>query len=210
MTVETSKLLTADEFFAFVNRPENRDRCFELVRGEVVEMPQPGERHGAVCANVTRILGNYTFQRRKGFVCSNDTGVLVEQAPDTVRGPDVVLFDELRRYDQLNPKFTQLIPRLAVEVLSPEDRMNKVLQRVDQFFRFGVSLVWVVDPEDRTVAIHRPGEFPRILEENEELTGNDQLPEFRCRVADFFFMPGEEPVPATSPPTPTASEARET
>jgi Uma2 family endonuclease len=44
-TVQT-KLMTAEEFWDFVHRPENRDRSFDLVRGEVVEMSLSGKRHG--------------------------------------------------------------------------------------------------------------------------------------------------------------------
>ena len=86
-TVATQPRMTAEQFFDWCNRPENRDRHFELVRGEVVEVSRPGERHGFVCLNVGRILGNYTFQRRKGYACSNDTGLILERDPDTVRGP---------------------------------------------------------------------------------------------------------------------------
>src|SRR4051812_34131085 len=66
-TAESTGLMTAEEFYDFCHRPENRDRRFELERGEVVEMSRPGEQHGYVCGNFTRILGNYTFQRRKGM-----------------------------------------------------------------------------------------------------------------------------------------------
>src|SRR5438105_1056730 len=96
-SLTTKKLMTAEEFFEWANRTENRDRHYELERGEVVEVAQPGERHGFVCLNVGRILGNYTFQRRKGYACGNDTGLIVERDPDTVRGPDVILYDEVRR-----------------------------------------------------------------------------------------------------------------
>src|SRR5262245_35065236 len=51
-----ARTMTAEEFFDFVHRPENRDRCFELEDGEIVEMALPGERHGVVCANVAGIL----------------------------------------------------------------------------------------------------------------------------------------------------------
>src|SRR5207249_3210009 len=85
--------MTAEEFFDWVNRAENRDRHFELDRGEVVEMSRPGERHGFVCLNVGRLLGNYTYQRRQGYACSNDTGLILQRDPDTVRGPDLVLYN---------------------------------------------------------------------------------------------------------------------
>ena len=58
------------------------------------------------------------------------------------------------------------------------------------FLKRGVSVAWLVDPEDRTVTVYRLNQFPQVAEENEELAGGDELPEFRCRVSDFFQMPG--------------------
>jgi Uma2 family endonuclease len=54
-------------------------------------------------------------------------------------------------------------------------------------------MVWVIDPESRTLTVHRPERSPVELTEGQDLTGEDVLPEFRCRVADLFFMPGEQP-----------------
>ena len=84
-----SQLMTAEEFFDWVHRPENRDRRFELDEGEVVEMSRPGERHGTVCANVAWILGSYIRQVKKGNVVANDTGIILQRDPDSVKGPDV-------------------------------------------------------------------------------------------------------------------------
>ena len=66
MTTTPTTLMTADEFWDFVHRPENRDRIFELERGKVVELSRPGEVHGVACTNVMWILGAYIRQRRKG------------------------------------------------------------------------------------------------------------------------------------------------
>ncbi len=118
-TVTTQQRMNAEEFFAWCNRAENRDRHFELERGEVVEVSRPGERHGYVCLNVGRILGNYAFQRRKGYALGNDTGVILERNPDTVRGPDVVFCDQVRRYGDLSAGYCAQPPTLAIEVLSP-------------------------------------------------------------------------------------------
>src|SRR5437764_2350822 len=91
-TISVRQRMNAEEFFDWCNRPENRDRHFELERGEVVEMSRPGERPGFVCLNVGAILRNYAYQRRKGYACSNDTGLIVERTPATFRGPDVVYY----------------------------------------------------------------------------------------------------------------------
>jgi Uma2 family endonuclease len=192
MATVTTQRMTAEEFFEWCHRPENRDRHFELERGEVVEMGRPGERHGVVCSNVNWVLAMYVRQRGKGYVCSNDAGIIWERDPDSVRGPDVVLYEGARRFDQLNPKYTDQLPPLVVEVVSPGDRWSKVTRRITQFLKRGVSLVWLVDPEDRTVTIFRADQLPQVVEENEEITGDPAFPDLRCRVADFFFMPGEQ------------------
>lgn len=67
---------------------------------------------------------------------------------------------------------------MAVEVKSPSDRMNKITRRISQFLKWGVALVWLLDPEDRPLAIHRPDKLPEVLEENEELVGDGILPDF--------------------------------
>src|SRR4051812_760928 len=86
MSTVAAKMMTADEFFDWSHLPENRDRHFELERGEIVEISRPGERQGVVCGNAVGILGSYTRQRRRGYVCSNDIGLILEREPDTVRG----------------------------------------------------------------------------------------------------------------------------
>src|SRR5271167_23618 len=88
------KLMTAEEFYEWVHRPENRDRFFELERGEVVEMPPPSKYHGFVCGNVSGVLRAYAIQRQKGYPCTNDSGFLVESDPDTVRGADVSFYED--------------------------------------------------------------------------------------------------------------------
>ena len=191
MSSMATKLMTAEEFYEWAHRPENRDKVCELEHGEVVEMSRPGKRHGFVCANVVRILGNYTFQRKKGYVCSNDTGSIVERDPDTVRGPDVMLFEDAASYAELEVKFGTEPPVLAVEVLSPNDSIGQVMRRVLEQINFGVRLVWVLDPEERNVMVCRPGQQPALVEEDAELTGDGVLPEFRCRVAELFTLPGQ-------------------
>jgi Uma2 family endonuclease len=195
-TATTKKLMTAEEFADWVERPENQPRHFELVRGEVVEMSRPGERHGLICGNVATTLNLYARQRRKGYVLSNDPGVVLERDPDTVRGPDVAYFEKGKKYSELNPKFCEGVPTLAVEVLSPTDRIGKVTRRVAEFHKAGIPLVWVVDPEACDVTVYRTGRDAYSVEKTQELTGDDVLPDFRCPVADFFLV-NEEPAEAT-------------
>src|ERR1051325_9397050 len=186
-----SKLMTAEEFYDFVNEPRHRDRHFELEAGEVVKVSRPGERHGVACGNGVWVLSNYTRQRKKGYVCSHDMGLVLERDPDTVRGPDISLYLESRKFKDLEVKWPKRLPKLIVEVLSPNDRMGKMLKRIAKFLKKGVAMAWLLDPEDETLTIFMPNREPVVLERDEEVAGLKLLPDFRCKVADFFAMPGE-------------------
>lgn len=195
-TATTTKPMTADEFFDWVQLPENDSRWFELVRGEVIELPRPTKRHGVICLNVGRLLWNYASQRGIGYVAVNDTGVILERDPDTVRGPDVALYEDAQTFEELHPKWGEVAPRLAVEVLSPNDRWSRVTQKITDYLKNGVALVWLVDPQNRDVTVYQPGKEPYTVDAQQALTGCDVLPELSIRVGDLFLLPGE----AANPP----------
>jgi Uma2 family endonuclease len=52
-------------------------------------------------------------------------------------------------------------------------------------------LLWLVDPESRTITVYRPGMEHCVVKENDDLTGEDVLPDFKCKVREFFAMPGQ-------------------
>ena len=196
VVVSNGKLMTADEFLQWVHKPENADRYFELERGKVIEMPPPIPWHGFLTAQITHILRLHANTSGTGFVLSNDAGVVVEQNPDTVRGPDVSYyaesFSDPAEFENLLRKYLTIPPVIAVEVLSPSDRVNRVAAKVDEYLAFGVKQVWVVDPETKDVAVHRPSKPMLLLDGEAELLGGDDLPGFSCRVSDFFRLPGQK------------------
>ena len=53
-------------------------------------------------------------------------------------------------------------------------------------------MAWLLDPEDETLTIFMPKQEPIVLERDEEVANLKVLPDFRCKVADFFEMPGEK------------------
>lgn len=201
MSTKTTPKMTAEAFFEWANRPENAGKRYELEDGEVVEMPSPGELHGLYCWLAVRLLTVYISRRGSGYLLTNDTGLVVRRKPDTVRGPDIMLFLEQPDLSKMSRKFCERVPALIVEVLSPTDTMRKTTVRVGQYLKRGVPLVWVIDPEERIVYVHRPEEFGKVLDETEELTGNGVLPDFSCPVRDLFTPPGQQPAPPARPTT---------
>ncbi len=88
----TTKLLTAEEFMA----ADLGDGNFELVRGEVIQLPPPMPEHGVICVNVAFVLAKYGRQTGYGYALSNDSAVVTERGPDTVRGADVSFYSHDR------------------------------------------------------------------------------------------------------------------
>ena len=190
VTEKLTTLITAEKFFDWVELPANRGRRFELRAGEVIEIPPAGKFHGFVCGNVAGILRNFAIARKKGYVCANDAGVIVGRNPDSVRGPDVTFYEDQETADDMQRQYANDPPVLAVEVVSPRDRINDIMHRVAQLLSRGVQTVWVVDPEARDVSICRTGAEPLLVSGSDPATGSLSLADFSCPVNDFFALPG--------------------
>ena len=180
--------MTAEEFFEWCHRPENRDRHYELERGRVVEVPFLGEMVEVVGANADSLLIAWASRQRDVFLCSKQD-VIWERNPDTVLKPSVVCLAGTRGLDEHRIQVVrELKPLLVVEVLSPHDRFTPFMRRVIRYLRSDVPFLWVLDPEEQLAVVVRGRQMPRVLSAEEELTGEDVLPTFRCRVADFFTL----------------------
>lgn len=75
-----------------------------------------------------------------------------------------------------------------MEVRSPGDRPGRLRKKVQKYLDSGVPLVWVVDPEARTVMVYQGTNRGVEYDENDTLDGGEVLPGFTCKVAEFFGM----------------------
>ncbi len=118
-------------------------------------------------------------------MCVNDTGFITERDPDTVRGPDLA-FWRRERLPEVPEGYAEVAPDLVAEVVSPGDHYSRVQNKVRHYLTRGVRMVWVVDPEDRSVTVYRSWQQATILGENDTVSGEDVVPGFSCKVADLF------------------------
>jgi Uma2 family endonuclease len=176
------RLITADEL---IRMPE--DGCkYELLGGVLLTMSPPGAWHGAVGGNAYALLWTHVRQHAGGRVFQ-DIGVFLGHNPDTVRAPDVCYLSAERLPPGGIPRgYLDVVPDLIVEVISPSDRRSEVEEKVLDWLRGGARIVWVIDPDRRTVAIHTPVQAPHILGETETLTADPVLPGFSVPVRDLF------------------------
>ena len=176
------KLVTAEEF---ANFPEPADGSSEeLLRGEVIRSPIPSWLHGGAKVAVGALLFGFVRQRKLGWVTMS-AGVVIERNPDSVFGPDVWFYSRDR--SPVPPDgWLEGPPDLVVEVLSPEDQRPQMQEKFMTYVKNGVRLLWLVDPEVRTATVYTGSMHGIVLDESETITGGDVLPEFSCKVAEFF------------------------
>ena len=158
----------------------------ELIRGEVVEITNPSGRHGKVCSNLCFHLEAWAEPQAEFEVFTNDAGVLLELNPDTVRGPDLMIYHQSKPpQGEIPTGHFKTVPNVAIEVVSPSDRVPEILFKVSLFLRAGVGEVWVIYPDRRHVRIYKADDEPTILDVNQQLTSG-LLPGFSCTVSDLF------------------------
>ncbi len=79
-----------------------------------------------------------------------------------------------------------VLPELMVEVVSPNDLAEEVMERVGEYFAAGTRLMWVVYPTQRLVYVYESPHQIRVLSDAGELDGGAVLPQFRVPVASLF------------------------
>jgi Uma2 family endonuclease len=184
-TVAAKRHYTPEDLLAM----PNGDR-FELVDGQLVERNMSAwSSH--IGGRMVRLLGNFCEENPLGWTMQADCSYqCFPHAPSLVRKPDVSVIRFGRFPNERLPEgHIRIAPDLAVEVLSPNDLDYETDQKIEEYLRAGVRLVWVINPESRTVLIYRADGSINGLREQDELSGEDVLPGFRCRVAELFRLP---------------------
>jgi Uma2 family endonuclease len=176
--------LTAEQFA----EPGDLGYPAELVRGQIKLMNQPYPEHGQICVAVAVLIAQFVRKHKLGRVIGNDSGVVTERRPDTVRGPDVAFYS----YSRVPPGrlkrrgYLDVTPELAVEVKSAFDRWKDIDEKVGEYFKAGVLLVLVIDPDTDSAQVRFPDKPTCVYGRDDELELPEVLPGFRVTVREFF------------------------
>ena len=160
---------------------------YELVCGELRKMTPAGNEHGRIAALVTISLGQHVLANRLGSIYAAETGFRLASDPDTVRAPDAAFVSQAR-LDAVGvvAGYWPGAPDLAVEVVSPGDRSGEVAEKVAAWLAAGTQMVVVVEPRQRTVAVHRTPGAVDVLREGDVLEGGEVVPGWKVSLAALF------------------------
>lgn len=183
-----TQLMTTDEFLELADE-EGVTR--ELIDGNLVERPMTtrNPKHSHVMAEITRTLGNWLHAQEGvvGYYGCGEVRCRLATDPDLIVGIDVVYYEgaEFERQAE-EQSFFDGPPVIAVEILSPSDKHEEIVEKITRYLSHGVKQVWVADPDLRTVTVHRGEGDSTHFNAKQELTGEPELPGFRVRVAELF------------------------
>lgn len=180
MVVGTRKM-TVQEFDQFVMLPENTDRLFEYIGGEVVEVVS-NQKSSTLAARINGFLFMYLLQNNIGFLTSSDGGYMIAGERYI---PDVAFVSHDRQTEPSGEAYSDIPPDLVVEVLSPSNTSREMRVKVVNCLSMGVT-VWIVDPEQQQVEVYAPGQRVTNVGLEGTLDGGDILPGFSLAVSDIF------------------------
>ncbi len=181
--VTAAKTLTADDLLRLYSEGVRG----ELIKGEFRETMSAGVTHGKVVINVAGELRSFVRPRRLGSLMGSDTGILLERDPDTVREPDIAYISAERMSLGADvPGYSEIVPDLVVEVVSPGDTRQEVDDKVRMWLNYGARLVWAIYPSTRTVSVNPARGGSSTLTQDDVLDGGDVLPGFFWNVGDIF------------------------
>jgi Uma2 family endonuclease len=177
------------------------DSLYEVVNGRRVELPPMGAFPTRVASILGQNLGPYAKAKGLGRV---DVEMLyrLDDVGDLERRPDVA-FVSYQRWPRNQPvpedAAWDVVPDLAVEVVSPTDRAEAALDKVREYFEAGVQFVWVIYPKLRVVHVFESFTRIRVLTRADDLDGGALLPGFRLPLATLFEDETEETAVSADP-----------
>ncbi|GIK67547.1 MAG: hypothetical protein BroJett018_53410 [Chloroflexota bacterium] len=181
------KLYTSADLRALEALPENADKKFELIAGEIFEVTTGTPEHAFIILLLASKLLQFVLNHDLGFVFTDTVTYQLSEEHEYI--PDVSYISR-ESQAELPPKRYYVAPDLAVEVMSPSNQPQDMLRKIETYFQYGTRLVWLIYPDTRTVWVYEPqadGSW-RLSKTAYEgtLDGGDVLPGFSIPVREIF------------------------
>ncbi len=181
MAVGVQRKMTVEEFDRFVMQPENAERLYEYIGGEIVL--SPSNPYGSqIASRINGFIFIYLTENPIGHLTGEAGGYVVSGER---YAPDVAFISKEKQRQLVRQGYNPNPPDLAVEVISPSDNLNSLRIKLSNYLAAG-TVVWVVEPEKQVVEIHAPGQPAQVIGRDGKLSGGEVLPGFELTVSAIF------------------------
>lgn len=160
---------------------------YEVIGGRIVETPRMGAEETWIANVLAQALAPFIRANRLGRVAVEMMFSLGEGR--NKRRPDLAFVSYKRWARDLRVSKAEawdVVPDLAIEVVSPSNTLSEMAIKVRDYFSAGVAAVWVVIPDTREIQVWESQQGCRALGAGEELDGGEVIPGFRMPVAALF------------------------
>jgi len=169
------------------------DEHFEIIDGQRVELPPMSAYTSRIASRLGYKLNEFAQAHALGEAVT-ETIFRLPLPVGRNRRPDVAMVSYQRwpkgKLMPYKDNAWDVVPELAVEVISPSDLADEILEKIEEFFRAGVLLVWVVFPRQGLVYVYESEGKIQVFTRADELDGGAILPGFRLPLTALFV---EEP-----------------
>ncbi|MBZ0299229.1 MAG: Uma2 family endonuclease [Anaerolineae bacterium] len=190
MALQRPAVYTIEEFEHFAGQPENADRRFELIDGEIVEK-MPTEEHGVIAALIVARIVIFLEQHAIGGRAAVEPRHRMPEDRHNSRVPDIAFTSAERLLPLTRKGAVPQMPDLAVEIRSPDDPVSLLRAKASYYLANGSRMVWLIFPEQRLVEVYRPDEDVLLLVDHatrhDVLDGAAVLPGFSLALNDIFL-----------------------
>ena len=181
MITAPSKRYTIYDLADFPDNGKLRD----LVDGAIVEWDMPTYVHAFLMTALSAVLDRFVQEHRLGQVVSGDLMVRILGSEYHARGADIAFYRRGRLPRDINAPATVVAPDFVVEIISPSDRAGDVQEKINDWLKTGVQLLWYVNPQTGMTAVYHEGRVSYV-EATDTLDGADLLPGFQLRLQDLL------------------------
>lgn len=160
---------------------------YEIVNGQVVELEPMGVYESGLATVLSALMYNFANANRLGKVATETLFLL--PGGHLQRRPDIAFVSKERwPIGKRFPKAAAwgVVPDLAVEVVSPSNTLDLILEKMREYFQAGVRQVWMVVPTSEQIYVYDAIDKIRVLNRTDTLEGDPALPGFRMPLTALF------------------------
>jgi Uma2 family endonuclease len=180
--MDTPRIVTEDELMALAATGER----YEVVSGQLVEVEVTGEQHGRIEFKLLLKMGNYVVDNNMGTLYPGDMSFVLDGDEDNInilREPDIafVAVESMKSTE----KYLYQAPELAVEIISPSQTFQEIMDKVSEYLQFGVKEVWVVQPKSKRIHVYfANNRF--VIYQNDDLLESEIIKGFKLKLGEIF------------------------